>query len=328
MSIKTLENRIIKLLPSQTLKDYLKTSKFRFSEKDLLKFVEDYSPTFETKLKLLEEAAEVFTDKSVVKHARKLLEYHKKSFDEYMTASNDAVYEVEIFCNPDDREETYILKTFDDAIVLIKKYLKYYRDIGVKDNKRSQYRILKKTTAAPRKPSDLCCKVGEIGRCVLGYGQVIKSVEMHYNGSYWKKCGGHCVDCADECIDVHSPHFPVFLQQYDLVAYKTAWDCTVVDYGDRACKCDSYGNIVYGILTTNMREYDDDTHVVLLNNVYIRERNAFYRDEEGYYRIYDAHDHPSYAELYKPDLTQIDKKVLTDYEYAVQALKEIEKQES
>ncbi|MCX4286471.1 MAG: hypothetical protein OSJ68_04145 [Clostridia bacterium] len=328
MSYKSLETKIIKLLPSETLREYIKNNHFSFTQKDLLKFIEDYSPLYDVKMNLLQEAAMCFSDKSAIKHVQNLIAYHKRTFDEFMTTDADCVYEVEIYCNPDDYGETYIVKTFGDALVLIDSYLKYYRDIGVKDNILSQYNILKKTTSAPKKSSDLRERVGERGKCVLGYKRVIKSVEMHYNGSYWKKCNGDCMNCKNQCIDVHCPHFPVFLQPYDLVAYKTAWDCTVVDYGDRACNCDRYGNIVYGILTTNMRECDDDTHVVLLNNVYIRERNAFYRDEEGYYRIYDAHDHPSYAELYKPDLTQIDKNVLADYEYAVQALKEIEKQES
>lgn len=95
-------------------------------------------------LYLLEEAAQEFSDKSVVLHAKKLIKYRKKSFDEFMTPSDDCIYGAEPYCNPDEHEESYIVKTFDDAIVMIKNYLKYYRDIGVKDNINSRYNILKK----------------------------------------------------------------------------------------------------------------------------------------------------------------------------------------
>ena len=327
MSFKTLETKTIKMIPSPTLKEYLKKFDFRFTQKDLLKFIEDYAPTYETKINLLEEAAQEFSDKSVVLHAKKLIKYHKRSFDEFMTPSDDCVYEVEIHINPDDYDETYTVKTFDDALILIDNYLKRYRHIGCKDNELSKYNVIKKTTIAPQKPSDLDCKVGELGRCVLGYKRVIKSVEMHYNGKYLRKCNGVCMDCKNECIDVHEPHFPAFLQPYDLVAFKTNWSYDAIESRGKIYKCErNYEHIEYGILTTDMTEYDDDTHVVLLANEYIRGRNAFAQYDEGYYHIYDAHEHPSYAVLFKPDLSEVDKDILADYEYAVQALKKIEEQ--
>ena len=82
--------------------------------------------------------------------------------------------------------------------------------------------------------------------------------------------------------------------------------------------------IVYGILITDMNICNDDTFVVLLENEYIREKNAFCQDENEYYQIYNAHTHQSNATLFKPDLSQIDFRILDDYEYAVKALKELE----
>lgn len=327
MSYKSLETKIIKLLPSETLREYIKNNHFSFTQKDLLKFIEDYSPLYDVKMDLLQEAAMCFSDKSAIKHVQNLIAYHKRTFDEFMTTDADCVYEVEIYCNPDDYGETYIVKTFGDALVLIDSYLKYYRDIGVKDNILSQYNILKKTTSAPKKSSDLRERVGERGKCVLGYKRVIKSVEMHYNGSYWKKCNGDCMNCKNQCIDVHCPHFPVFLQPYDLVAYKTDWSYSAIENRRTVYKSEkNYEHIEYGILLTDMSEYDDWSDVVLLDNEYIRGRNAFARYDEGYYHIFDAHDHPSYAELFKPDFSTVDKDVLADYEYAVKALKKIEEQ--
>lgn len=173
-------------------------------------------------------------------------------------------------------------------------------------------------------PRDLDCKAGELGRCVLVHKLAIKSVKMHNNGWYLKKCG-ICYDCSDECIDNYSVRFSVFLQQYDWVAYKTDWS---YDEIESRCKIYKYencvGHIVYGIWVTDMNKYSDVSEVVLLDNENIRERNAFAQYDEGYYHIYDANDHPSYAELYKPDLSKTNKDILADYEYAVEALKKIE----
>lgn len=325
MSYKTLETKIVKLIPSHTLREYVKEHKYRFTQTDLLKFVEDYAPTYDEKIKLLNEIVTSFPDKTVVKHAQKFIKYHQRTFNEFMAPSDDCVYEVQIYCKPDDKDETYVVRTYDDALVLIDNYLKYYRDVGAIDNKLSEYKIIKKTTTAPLKPSDLNSKVGKLGQCVLGYKRVIKSVEMYYNGNYLSNCNGVCVLCKRDCLDKHEPHFPVFLQQYDLVAYKTNWSYDTIDCRGKTYVCEMNGeHIVYGILTTDMNVCDDDTHVVLLDNQYIRDRNAFYQDENEFYRIYDAHDHPSYAVLYKPDLSQLDYRLLNDYEYAVKALKELE----
>lgn len=323
MSYKVLETKVVNLLPSYTLRQYVKNNKFHFTQKDILKFIEDYAPTYDAKLALLSEAAAVCSDKRVTEHAKKLIKYHQRTFNEFMTPSDDCVYEAVFYCNPEDNE-TYVVKTFDDALVLIDNYLKYYRDIEVTDSKLSEYRILKKTVTAPRKPSDLSRKVGEIGRCVLGYKRVIKSVEMHYNGYYLSKCNGCCVLCKNECIDHHQPRFPVFLQQYDLVAYKTNWSYNAIDYKGKTYYREIKGeHVVYGILTTDMNKCDDSAHVVLLENKYIRNRDAFYQDHDGHYLIYNEHDHPSYAVLFKPDLSEIDGSILDDYEYGVKALKEM-----
>lgn len=328
MSKKTLETKVVKLLPSSTLKEYLKEFDFHFTAKDILRFIEDYAPTFDEKLNLLNEAAATFSEKSEIKHAEKLIRYHIKTYKEFMTPNNNCVYEVEICCNPGDKEETYIVKTYSEAMTLIDNFLKYYRDVGVVDNKLSEYRIYKKTSFPPQKPYDFCNKVGEMGRCVLGYKRVIKSVEMHNNGSYLGRCKGNCSECKNECIDNHYPHFPPFLEKYDLVAYKDDWGYKAIAYDDGVCKSQSKNDgIVYGVLTTDMKKLDDDTHVVLLDNPYIRNRNAFYQDEEGFYRIYDEHDHPSYAKLFKPDLTKVDKSILADYEYAKESLKKLEKKD-
>ena len=324
MTKRVLENKIVKLLPSQTLKNYIAANGFHFQEKDLLKFVENYSLTYLSQMQLLNEITQVFCDRQVVAQARKLLRLHEKQYAEFMRAGDDVVYEIDIKCYPYDRDPTYIVKEFDDVFPLIRNYLKYYKDVGAKDNNLSQYIITKKTNFPPTKPSDIGRRVGRLGECVLGKGLSIKSVSMYNSDNEFGKCHNkNCEDCDNQCVDVYQPHFPHFLKKYDLVSYRA-------DLGYLPdSTCDIYrlfsenGFVSYGILTIDMNEYDDDTHVVLLDNRYIKERNAYYQDEDGFYRIYDDHDHPSYAVLDKVDLSTVSEKIRDDYMYAVEALKKI-----
>ncbi|MDE7213221.1 MAG: hypothetical protein K2N42_01420 [Anaeroplasmataceae bacterium] len=312
MTKKALEKKIVELLPSKTLKDYVSTNDFHFQEKDLLKFIIDYAKTFSQKLSLLEAAATLFQDKENKIHAKKLIQFHQKMYDEFMQTSDDAVYEIEIHCNPDDAsEKNYIVKTFEDVLILIRNYWKCYGEYGAKDNILSKYIITKKTCFPPKKPSDLDRKVGEFGYSELGHKLVIKDVMMYTDNTEFGKCKGKICqqDCKKICISAYEINYPPFLKKYELVAYKEDWAQT---------------QPLYGILVSDLNKYCNDSEVVLLDNPYIKNRDAFSKDEDGYFNIYIYHDHPAYAILYRPNLDEVDKGILEDYHYAVEALKKIE----
>ncbi len=48
--------------------------------------------------------------------------------------------------------------------------------------------------------------------------------------------------------------------------------------------------------------------------------------EYGYYMIYDAHNHPDYYKIIKPNLQDVPQKILDDYNYALPILKKIEEE--
>lgn len=47
-------------------------------------------------------------------------------------------------------------------------------------------------------------------------------------------------------------------------------------------------NLSYGILSNDIDEYDCNSLVIDLDNEYIINRKIEYKDENGYYRVYDA----------------------------------------
>lgn len=307
-------DKIISLFSSKDLINCIKTEKFVFGEEELLKFINDYAPDFNKKLELFKEATTVFRNKKAIAHAKKLIVYNENAYAEFMRTDENCVYEIKIKCLPDAADEdTLLTKTFEGAVKMIKSWLKCYRDVGEIDNKLSRYTIIKKTITLPRYPHDIFNgKVGALGECVLGYRFHILDLSMfRQNNEMQCKANAVCDDCKQPCIANITPSFPHFLKKYDLVAY----------YDD---KLNNPNKIIYGIFGLDMEKCDKDSYFIFLDNEYIKLRKIDFTDENGFYRVFDAHSHPSYAELFKPDISDVPKEVYDDYLYAVEGLKRID----
>ena len=71
-----------------------------------------------------------------------------------------------------------------------------------------------------------------------------------------------------------------------------------------------------------MEKCDNDSYVINLDNEYIKNRKVDYLDENGCYMVYVEYSHPSYADIFKPNLAG--GELYDDYLYAVEELKKIE----
>ncbi len=315
---KAFYKKIINLIPSEDMKSYIKQNDFEFNEKDLLKIILDYSPTFDDKLRLFEEASTILYDKKLRTLAKKRLDFEKKQYNAFIQTDPNVVFQIIIKIKTDyaiGDEDSYITKSFDDAIILIKKYLKYY-EIKPKELADARFIITKKTTNAPDKPSDFFYKynkVGDLGKCVLDNKLRIIYLDM-YNFGIEVKCKSD-IDC-DECNRCirggFTTHFPHFLQKFDLIAY----------YDDLLY---NPKHLIYGVFTLDMEDCDYDSYVIdFEESPYIKNRNGYFKDENGYYSIYDSHDHPSCFEIIKPDIKNVSNEILEDYNYTVSVLKKIE----
>lgn len=311
---KKFHKKVISLLPSKDLIKCVNEQRFIFGEEELLKFINDYAHSFDEKLALFEEAATVFTDKQAVRHAKKLIDFNRKNFDGFMREDADCVYEITIKCQPDDADEdTLITKSFPDTVEMIKSWLKCYYDVGAKDNKFARYTVVKKTTTLPKRPSDIYNnKVGTLGKCVLGHRFKILDLDLYKPGNEINcKANADCDECKTPCVGFTSPHFPHFLKKYDLVAFQSN-------------RLLNPREISYGILGSDMDEYDDNSYVIDIDNEYIKDRNIDYKNKDGWYYVYVAHCHPSYAKLFKPDPDSVPKQIYDDYVYAVEGLKRLD----
>ena len=299
-------------MPSRDLRRYLRERKIALGEKDMLKLIDDYAYDFSQKLELFDIAAEVFAEKPNKRHAAALAAHYRRIYAEFMNVDGGEVYAIEIECEPNDKDGPYITRTFDDALALIRAYLKKYKRI-LAESKHTLYHIVKHSTRAPSRPSDIDGAVGCLGECTLGKGLKILDVSVYKLGNEFNsRCAriSDCDNCKRVCLAQYEPDYPPFLEKYDLVE--------VADYyRGRAPE--------YGVLFCDVRESPNDSYVIMLDDDRIKARDADGCDEYGYYKILYAHEHPAYARLSKPDIATLPRELVRDYEYAVGVLKEVER---
>ncbi len=322
MTYKAFYNKIIALLPSADLRAAVKNGNHVFSETDLLKFIDDYAPSFNKKIELFDLAAEVFSDKETKYHAKKLAEHCRKTYDYFATPSDDAVYVIQSRSSFDGGRcvETLVNKTLDDALVTLQTCARRdKRDMS--EGEFYKYEIKKHSTVCVRKYND--SYVAELCSCKWDPKLGIVSID---NWGMKNEFGVDCNTCKRKhvCLQSHEVKYPAFLQPYDLVAYKTD-GFTPIEYNKYGTAI-RHTDIAYGVLCCDMTRDDNNisSYVVCLDSKCVKERRADEKTEDGYHMIYFDHDHPQYAELYKPNRDEVPNSIYADYLYAVDELKKID----
>ena len=327
MKYKAFHDKIVGFIPSVDLRAAVKASGHVFSDRDLLKLIDYYAPSFNKKIELFDLAAQVFTDKETSYHAKKLAEHCRKRYEKFAAPSGDAVYLIEMRSSFDggDCVETLVNKTLEDALTTLKTCSRRdKRDIS--DGEYYIYEIKKHSTACAKTLRDLD-NYGELYSCRWSpnFG-IVEITDMQWRGLK-NEFGVDCKTCKRKyvCLDSHEVEYPPFLQPFELVAYKTS-KFTPIEYNEYGTPI-KYTDVAYGVLCCDMTRDDNNSlsYVISLDGKYVKERRADEKSEDGqYYMIYCDHEHPPYAELYRPDISTLPQGVYDDYLYAAEQLKKIE----
>ena len=326
MNRNSFENKVLKLIPSKDLKAEITATRHKFTDLELLKIIDDYSPALEEKLSLFKQAGEIFTEKKSKIHAKKLVHYYNRKFEKFIKTDENAVYDIDIKCNPNDCEEIYFTKTYDGALALIKNFLKYYKSIGAVDNKLSRYTITKRSIKFPQKPSDI--EGRDLGECVLGQKLKVLSVDYYsIDTEYKDNCKYKCSNCKHDCLSENPIYnLPPFLKKYDLVAFPPKWKTYDIFDGAGYYTFKNSRRIEYGIVSYDMGAYPDDdcACILFLNSRYVKDRTVNTFDEKGYYPYLMQHEHVPYPDIEKVDKDDVPEEVYSDYLYTVEQLKKFQ----
>ena len=301
---------VVRLIPSADLKRYVRTHRFSFCEKDLLKIIVDYAPTVDEKISLLERASQVLQDRQMRLLAQRRCAIERTRYNAFVQTHPDVIYYIECVCPPYmGKCDIFAAKSFEDAVSLIKRFVSYYR-IRVDERKNARYVIRRMTTNLPVRSDDfLNDKVGVTGRCVLD--AKYRMLDLYMAGPWRKevRCdrSDSCERCQ-RCIDMTFTRFPPFLKPYDLVGY---YDHLIMNPK----------SVSYGIFCHDLRWIDPEPQVFALDSKSIRNRSI---ESTAPADLYDHihHTHPSCFTIIKPDPATLSPQLLEDYAYAVSKLKE------
>ena len=276
---KEFHDKVISLIPSETLKKVIKETDFQFPELDIFILIDCCAPSFDERIALLNEAKKEFSPE-LAKYTEDYIEYQKGCLALFMEPVPDYVYSVEVVPH-----ESYLFKTAAEAI----EFTAYYLKTG--DTERFESFFIEKTPILELSKVNKDVMIAGNHNCTAYNGKVIE-VSTAYDCDYKfpKKCDGRCLDCEIFCHfkDEDEMAFPKFFENGDLIKYpddRDGYEYAISLGADADCGCTAY--------------------CVPLDSAEV----VYHVFEDSFY----AHQHPDLFEVEKADVSELDEKMREDY---------------
>ena len=240
-----LYDRIVSLIPSESLKNQIRLTGHRLSDVDLLCTAFRYAPDYDTRIELLQMLEQRYTGE-LRAYTSRLIHTQRQMLESFIRQEDNAVFELHIKDTPDAYDERYLCRSFDAAQRTIPQFHKEYR--FARENGLSRYTIKKRRVLS----GDGDFSEDELGELVLLPGNRVYSVDM-WSYDEPVSCEVECGDCDLPCEKNRQVVFPQFIRHGEAVRYR--------DYNGN----DSYG-IAFDPLDRNCSEY----YVIPLNSLSVR----------------------------------------------------------
>lgn len=238
MDIRLLKEKIIHLLPSESLKRKIQAVDCSFSNMDLLKIAYAYAPSFDDRIQYMEELVAEVSSAELAAYIRWCIERQLYAKEQFIQAEPNTVYELHIKETPDAYDEIYICASYSAALECISKFYEEKRDIGVAETDISRYKVIKRTLFTDG--TDTLLNDDYRGECEWR-GRALYSIELADGNLSWA-CGSTYCDsqtCEKICMNREELRFPCIAQDKELVRF-----------------IDAEGNVRFGI---NRKWWDGDT---------------------------------------------------------------------
>ena len=197
-----MQERIVNLIPSKSLKAYIKTNGMVFSTYQLMQLADDYAHTYKERIDLLTALMQEEEAPSILST---LIENRKREYNRFFAAEQDTVYELRIRLKANSYNEKYFCKDFDSAKKTVKDFLKEY-ECEEELNEKSKicltkWRIFSKDSI-------------DVENSDLGVSALNEKLEVKY-ADYWGE-NGNTFTYPRKCYD-----FSGFLNGYHPIRYES-----------------------------------------------------------------------------------------------------------
>ncbi len=220
---------ITELLPSRQLKDAIRSTGHRFTERELVLMAEQYAPTRKHRVNALEYIAAQATDSRAKQLAERLLTYHRDALERMLSPEPDTVYVAEIREQPDSYLEHYPCRSFHAAMAVIHGFCEEYAV------------VLSESSTVEIKKYRVLDEGDDLDDFELGEISLTKDLEIA-SADYWPLEENHFIN-ADGTLD--SIHYPDVLAPYSAVSFS------------------DFRGLQYGMQVKAFRESDDDDAYVI-----------------------------------------------------------------
>ncbi|MBQ8834960.1 MAG: hypothetical protein IJ001_08585 [Oscillospiraceae bacterium] len=208
----SLQNRIVNLIPSEDLRNVIKSTAYQLTDIALLSTVYYCAPDFASRIEYLQMLEAVFTGE-IKAYITRIIETQHQMLDAFLRNETGVAFELHIKETPDAYDETYLCSSFDAAVKMIPLF---YQEYDSNETALSRYRIVKRRIFSAQE-GELFFE-DYLGEAVLLPGEIIHSVEM--NGYCAENCDGLCLDCERYCVRRQDVLYPVFAGHADAVKYR------------------------------------------------------------------------------------------------------------
>ncbi len=235
-------NEIIELLPSADLKEKIRETNHQFQENELLQIIDQYAPTLDSKLDLLERFSAIASP-DIAALAKVFIQVEKESFQRFVEVSEGFVYELHIKETPNDADECYICASYNAALACIDRYYEEYAEIGSKETEQSRYEINKRKLFSE---NDVWAD-DVYADCILGANKIVLEI-TDYKKRTNCRLDAVCSECTEICsFRCDNVNYPCFACNYALIKYRD-YDGKE-RFGVNLCinKCDGFASEFYVI---------------------------------------------------------------------------------
>ena len=305
-----LENKIVSLIPSKTIRKAVKETKHKFSDIELVQIVTEFAPSWEEMLQLLVECKKYIEDNKVKKYITQLVNFEKKQYKLLTTPEEGYIYDVVM--NPKSQER-YLVPDFESAFTTIDNYIKRYKKyIGKNDFQKIEIQKRKVSKHTTSREIDV---KEELASCVLNEKKEIRRIYSDIKGVNYDKLE----------IDLHVIQYPDVFKAGDLVYVDISKYPYIEPYRYYSYYRDMGHGKMYGINSFDnnqaLEEVDVSCFLPLSSEYVIYKKIEI--NEKGYCDYCMCHEHIDFGYIEKADMDSVPEKIKEDYVYSTETLRKL-----